>query len=105
MASASDSSRLDLPCVRCPVCLNGSGQITGPRSWIYGHDPSDPFNVEVRVCDECEGTGVVTALSAAANEAISLQAVMPIVDRVMREWADERAALALWEAEGGHVDA
>lgn len=68
----------------CPVCM-GRGQITGPKSLIYEYDPGDPFNVEVRLCDECDGRGLVTAARAAGIHAEALQKVLPIVDQVMQE--------------------
>lgn len=87
-------------CVSCPVCF-GAGQITGPKTMWARIPRIDPWYLEPRDCDECEGTGVVTGLTAAAIEAESMQRVMPIVDKVMAEWRDERVALARWESEGG----
>jgi hypothetical protein len=83
----------------CPCCC--CGQLTGPKSWAYQFDPSDPFNAEVRLCDECEGTGVVTRVRAAGIHAYHMHKVLPLVDRVMRELDDELAAVAAWESEGG----
>jgi hypothetical protein len=87
-------------CESCPCCL-GCGQITGPKSAAYSFDPGDPFNRVVRLCDECEGTGVITKVRAAGLHARAMHAVLPIVDRVMDEWRDEVRAVEAWEAEGG----
>jgi RecJ-like exonuclease len=91
-------------CQSCPVCF-GSGQITGPKSITYRREPNDPFNAEIRLCDECEGTGVVTLLTAAAIEAAVMQRVIPIVEKIMGDWRYEMDAIAQWEAEGGALHA
>lgn len=84
----------------------GCGQLTGPKSiWARPGMGSDPWYLEPRDCDECEGTGVVTRLTAAAIEAVSMQRVMPIVDKIMGEWRAELAAIDQWEAEGGAIHA
>ncbi len=70
----------------CPGC-GGRGQITGPKSVAYDHDPSDPFNREVRLCDECEGTSVVTAIRRAGLDAESMQRVMDVVDKMFPDGA------------------
>lgn len=90
------------PCGPCPCCL-GSGQITGPKSVAYECDSGDPFNRVVRLCDECEGTGVITLVRAAGIEARAMQKVLPLVDQVMAEWRAELAAVDQWESEGGAV--
>ena len=74
------------PGADCPICF-GCGEITGPESRAYRMDPEDPYNVVVRVCEECDGTGVVTAVRRAGLEAESMQRVMAIVDKVFPEGA------------------
>lgn len=66
----------------CALCL-GRGRITGPGSFIYDHDPADPFNRVVRICDECEGTGVVSVLRHAAMTAESEQHVQRALNTVL----------------------
>lgn len=87
-------------CCGCGVCL-GSGQITGPKSWAYEMDPVDPFNRVVRLCDACEGTGVVTRAYEAAMRALAMQKVLPILDWIFEEERFDDAALLAWENEGG----
>jgi hypothetical protein len=70
----------------------GRGQITGPRSLVYEYDPTDPFNAEVRGCDECEATGVVTALRYAVLIADAEQYVQRAINSVMGVPGDPRPA-------------
>lgn len=74
----------------CPPCL-GRGHMTGPGSFIHDHDPNDPFNAEVRVCDECEGSGVVSNVRYAAILAEAEQSVQRALNAVLGEPGDPRA--------------
>lgn len=75
----------------CPCCL-GTGQITGPKSVVYRYEPDDPFNRVVRLCDECEGTGIITRTRAAALEANAMQHVYDAIDRAAPDLADRAKA-------------
>jgi hypothetical protein len=93
-------------CKPCPCCM-GRGEITGPKSIAFEMDReigvSDPFNAKPRDCDECEGTGIITAVREAGITARAFHKVMPLVDRFMDEWMAELRAIETWEGEGGSV--
>jgi hypothetical protein len=74
------------PATDCPCCF-GRGQITGPDSVAFRGDPRDPFNAIVRLCDECEGTGVVTAVRAAGIMAQAMDKALAVIDRGMPDLA------------------
>lgn len=65
----------------CLYCL-GRGEITGPKSVAYEYDPSDPFNAERRECEDCEGTGVMDDLRAAALLAHADQKVQRALNKL-----------------------
>ena len=74
------------PSEPCPVCF-GCGQITGPRSMAFRSDPTDPFNATVRLCDECEGTSVVTSIRAAAIRSRAMDRALTAIDQTLPELA------------------